>query len=454
VSIFTKNLDLVSKEDLDLLVTTSERERVSLEYKKEINSSDEGKRNLIKHVAGMANAEGGLIIFGIEEDNKSGIPRTLCGMNESVGSQKADEWIDAVVSQHTSPRIAIRMRPVPISPEKIAIVLLVPLSGRRPHMSNYDSVIYRRYNTQTRPASEFEIREMYQRSGRMGDERKDFLRQRNLLDTTADSFCQNANSLELATPTGKSPNDSPMVALSSCPRFLEERVDIAADDIRAWLKDNPSVKVEHKTTHVFPTSDFQTSSDSVTCSYIRYAGGTPHEVLEYVEIHRYGFVEQGLCRRLIRSVTGPELFLNLGGTTVAFWAFLKFLRNFYQKIDYLDEFSVYLSIRNADQLGLHGFMGRDEQQTPLVASHEDSSIYHRMPMVSYFQPVHPKKPRYRNFQHQRSLTVSGLDDQKISDVVKEFSTRIANNFGLQKAHCYDADGSFATAHLDYPMESY
>lgn len=453
MSIFAKDLDLFSKEDLELFVTSAKREGVSLEYKREINGSDKGKHDLIRHVVGMANAEGGFIVFGIEEDNKAGTPVSLSGMAESVGGQKADEWIENVVNQNTSPRVTIRVKAISTSPAKIAIVLRVPPSGRGPHMSTYDNAFYLRYNTQTRPASALEVREMHQRSGKVEGERKGFLERRNLSDRTSDSFCHSENYLKLSTQTGKPPADSPAVVLSSCPRLLEERVDIGADSIRDWLKDNPTVKVEGRTVGVFKTHDFQTGSDSVTCSYTRPAGGARREVLEYVEIQRNGFVEQGLCRRLIRPRNGSQLFLDLGGTAVALWAFLKFLRSFYQKIGYLGEFSAYLSVRNADQLDLHGFMGEDKHGVPWAAPGEDE-FYTGMPEIPLLNPVHPEKPSDRNLQHQRDLAVGELDDQKISETVRKFSTRISNSFGLQKAYCYNADGSLATVHLDHPMRNF
>jgi len=198
MSIFSKKFEAISKDDLELLVTQAERENIHLDYKQAINHTTAGKSELIKHVTGMANTEGGYIIFGIEEDKKDGIPIKLDGIEPSVGNQKVDEWIENVINPHISPRVVIKIRTIKIS-DKIATIVWIPQSSRRPHMSTYenDYRIYRRYNTQTLPASETEIREMYMRSNRMEDVKESFLKERKLLDVTSNDFALTTNSQEL-----------------------------------------------------------------------------------------------------------------------------------------------------------------------------------------------------------------------------------------------------------------
>ena len=122
MSIFSKKFEAISKEDLELLVTQAERENIHLDYKQAINHTTSGKSELIKHVTGMANTEGGYIIFGIEEDKKDGIPIKLDGIAPSVGNQKVDEWIENVVNPHISPRVVIKIKTIKIY-DKIATIV-------------------------------------------------------------------------------------------------------------------------------------------------------------------------------------------------------------------------------------------------------------------------------------------------------------------------------------------
>ena len=449
MSIFSKKFETVSKEDLELLVTQSERESIHLDYKQAINPSTAGKSELVKHVVGMANTEGGYIIFGIKEDKKDGIPIKLDGIDPSVGSQKVDEWIENVVNPHISPRVLVKIRTIKIS-DKIATILWIPQSSRRPHMSTYenDFRIYRRYNTQTLAASETEIREMYTRSNRMENIRDDFLKERKLLDVTSNDFALTVNSRELLPKSDQiDVKNIPFVIFSACPRFLEERVDISSDAMTDWLKKNNVIEIENQNIEVFKPNNLSLDHNSITYN-------TPNirnqNILGYLEIQRNAFVEQGHSIRVISSRDQSRLFLNLGRLTVAFWAFLRFIKNFDQKIDYLDEFTTYLSIRNVNHLELNGFMGLSENGHPWAAPEEDADDYVSTPQFSVvtYATVIPSKPKMNNFQYQRLLLMNELDDEKISETVKNFSTRVANAFGLQKAQCYNIDGTIAKIHLD------
>lgn len=66
VEIFgNKNMDELKQADIQLLIDTHQEENIILEFKKEIGSNS---KEIAKDISGMANSEGGFILYGINED--------------------------------------------------------------------------------------------------------------------------------------------------------------------------------------------------------------------------------------------------------------------------------------------------------------------------------------------------------------------------------------------------
>lgn len=448
MSIFSKKIDEITKEDLEELITEGERESINLDYKQGINPTIDGKHDLIRHVVGMSNTEGGYIIYGIEENKEQGIPTRLIGIDSSIGKQKVDEWIENIITPHVSPRAMIRIKTISLE-GKIAVIMWIPKSSRRPHMSTYenDFRIYRRYNTQTLPASESEIREMYFSSNKYEKKLEEFLTMRNLNDVYSDDFVLNFNSRKLFALGEPKPKDPPFVLFASCPRFLEERADIVSNNLQSFITKNFQTTIQKQEIRVFNPHDLKINSNSVVFEHPRRRD----ELLEYFEFHRNGYVEEGLCLRVIKHYQHHTLLLHLGKLTVAFWSFLQFLKKYYEKIDYYDPFSVYLCIRNTNQLGLTGFLGLSKNGDPWGSPHDD--IYDELGTIPYsgvtsYLTAIPTTPNNRNFMYNFDLNSNTMDEKSIFETVKEFSNRVANEFGLPSAYCYNYDGSFAKIHLN------
>ena len=58
----------ITIEDIEALIGQKERSR--LEYKRELESSDSSKTEILRDICAMANSNGGLIIIGVEEKNE------------------------------------------------------------------------------------------------------------------------------------------------------------------------------------------------------------------------------------------------------------------------------------------------------------------------------------------------------------------------------------------------
>lgn len=435
---------------MESLIRESERESIQLDYKQGINPSENGKHDLVKLVVGMANTEGGYIIFGINEDKQKGIPTKMEGIDPSVGGQKVDEWLENVINPHISPRVVIRIKTIALE-TKIALVLWVPQSTRKPHMSTLDNDfrIYRRYNTQSLPASEGELREMYLASNKIERVREDFILKKNLTNVSNKEFGLTTNSDNLLSKLGiENKYEYPIVTLSSCPRFLEEKVNFSSDTFQSWLSKNSFTKIQNQDIEIFRYNPPILEQNSIT---ILRKMGMNDKILEYLEIQRNGFIEQCKTLQLIHS-DGNKFVLNLGRLTVALWAFLYYVKNFYQQIDYLDEFSIFMSIRNSNRLELCGLLGLSERGHPYSTESDDLFRYLDItPMytATTYDPVFPTTQKEQNLSHSVNLTMNNLTDEEIYDIVKNFADRISNAFGLAKAHCYNNDGTFVNRHLDF-----
>src|SRR4051812_7949028 len=74
-----KPLDAITASDLQALVDERVSEDLTIDYKRELNrSKDADKKEFLADVSSFANARGGDIIFGIDEDD--GVPTAIVGI--------------------------------------------------------------------------------------------------------------------------------------------------------------------------------------------------------------------------------------------------------------------------------------------------------------------------------------------------------------------------------------
>ncbi len=153
----------LSEEDIQKLINNEVEESLHLEYKAcdALEKKEGCKKELSKDVSSFANSDGGTIIYGvIERDNK---PITI-----DVGFDPNDiskEWIEQVINSRISPKIEdIIITPIPLSnSDKFLYLIKIPKSDKAPHQAS-DKKYYKRYNFQSVPMEEYEIRELYFRN--------------------------------------------------------------------------------------------------------------------------------------------------------------------------------------------------------------------------------------------------------------------------------------------------
>ena len=155
--------DTLNKEKIQKLIDSEVEESIHLEYKacKALKKEEGCKKELSKDVSSFANSDGGTIIYGvIEIDNKP--------IKIDVGFDPNDiskEWIEQVINSKIIPKIEnIIITPINLSnSDKFLYLIKIPKIDKAPHQAS-DKKYYKRYNFQSVPMEEYEIRELYFRN--------------------------------------------------------------------------------------------------------------------------------------------------------------------------------------------------------------------------------------------------------------------------------------------------
>lgn len=141
-------------------------ENLNLDYKAAdaLQKSDGKKKEISKDVSAMANAAGGLIIYGIKEfddSSKRHRPEKIDPINRTEISK---EWLEQVINSNIQPRIeGLLITPITIdeTAATVAYVVEVPQSATAHQAS--DKRYYKRYNFESVPMEDYEIRDVMSR---------------------------------------------------------------------------------------------------------------------------------------------------------------------------------------------------------------------------------------------------------------------------------------------------
>jgi|SRR5438094_6934071 len=158
-------------EELDILalIESGTQESNALDYKAcdalratSDHSIDRVKAEVSKDVSGIANAAGGLLVYGIKEAHH--VPVEL---SEGVDPrQTTREWLEQVIQSNIKPTPqGVFIKPVLLTtqrPGRVAYVVEVPMSPNGWQAS--DKRYYRRRNFRNEPLEDYEIRELMHRA--------------------------------------------------------------------------------------------------------------------------------------------------------------------------------------------------------------------------------------------------------------------------------------------------
>jgi hypothetical protein len=126
------DFDNLSEADLAELVTMQVPEGLRLDYKcTRYGNTDADKREALKDISAFANAVGGHLILGIEEQN--GLPTIMPGI-ANVNPDAEVLRLEQLMRTGIEPRIqGVRIRAIPLTNQAFCFVLRIPQSWYPPH---------------------------------------------------------------------------------------------------------------------------------------------------------------------------------------------------------------------------------------------------------------------------------------------------------------------------------
>lgn len=164
-----------SVQDLENLIQNQIEESINLDYKsaRSLDKTDGKKRELAKDISAFANSDGGIIIYGMIEENHK--PTALDFID---GETLNKEWLENVIDSNIQQKIqGIKIFPIRVDTDikKTIYIVKILSSSDAPHISA-DKKYYRRYNFKSVPMEEYEVRLLYSRKSESELDFHSFLR--------------------------------------------------------------------------------------------------------------------------------------------------------------------------------------------------------------------------------------------------------------------------------------
>jgi hypothetical protein len=150
---------------LERLIQDGIEESSELEYKAAaaINRDGHFPSEITKDVSSMANGAGGTVIYGMAEFQDTGKSHLPERVDPIARGSYSKEWLEHIVGQIRPRIVNLKIYPVPLSsgPDDLAYVVEIP-QGATAHQAK-DCRYYRRYNFESVPMLDHEIRDVMNR---------------------------------------------------------------------------------------------------------------------------------------------------------------------------------------------------------------------------------------------------------------------------------------------------
>lgn len=256
---------------------------------------------------------------------------------------------------------------------------------------------------------------------------EEFLKKRNLFDVDAENFAVNYNSKILKNFANSEITDTPFVTFSSCTHPFIANLKISDKEFLGWLENNSNCAINSHTVTIIPESKKRFDLDSIT--FNDDYNGYIHRYTEFIE---NGYVEQGFTFPLIYDMRQEKLsILDLCRTTGLFWAFLVFIKKYYNWMKFDQSLDVRLIVHNSNSLTLSGFGGKNEHGNNWP---EPTGMWWDQPLPATYRP---------NLEIKKTINAKELSNVEIPKIAKEFSDRLANAYNFDFSRCYNHDGTFS-----------
>lgn len=153
-------------EDIRRMIADGVEENISLDYKaaEALQNTDGKKKEIAKDVSAMANAAGGIIIYGVkefDEKEKSHLPERITPITRTAFTK---EQLEQIINSNISPKIeGIVIHPITLeNPDEVVYVVEIPQSNTA-HQNTRDKLYYKRHNFLSEAMMDYEIRDVMNR---------------------------------------------------------------------------------------------------------------------------------------------------------------------------------------------------------------------------------------------------------------------------------------------------
>ncbi|MBM4466312.1 MAG: ATP-binding protein [Chloroflexi bacterium] len=170
---YTKPIDEITFSDIEEFVLGNNRESIVLDYKGDWPS------DLAQVIAAMANTQGGVILIGVTEDNKTGLPQDILGVESARGADSLRQRVVSTAYKGVYPPVMPQVGVCSLDqdPDRAVVIVRVAPSVHTPHAVDSRRRIYVRVDSQTEPhslATLDELEWLWDRR-RQAEERRDAL---------------------------------------------------------------------------------------------------------------------------------------------------------------------------------------------------------------------------------------------------------------------------------------
>jgi len=152
-----------TQEDILALIEEGAEESLNLDFKRaeSLEQTDGRKKEISKDVSSFANSDGGIIIYGIDEEGDY----KASSLSFVDGEKVTKEWLEQVINSDIHRRIeGIEIYPIRFENDvkKTIYIVKIPASNNTPHMAK-DFRYYKRSNFEIVRMHEYEVRQAYQK---------------------------------------------------------------------------------------------------------------------------------------------------------------------------------------------------------------------------------------------------------------------------------------------------
>ncbi|GHT93713.1 hypothetical protein FACS1894140_6800 [Spirochaetia bacterium] len=149
-----------SMQKIKQLLSDNVQESLNLDYKAAdaLSKTDVKKAEITKDISAMANSDGGIIIYGIKEDqNNKNFPGEIDPINQKEFSK---EWLEQVIN-NIRPKIeGIIITSIPVDKDNNTVIYVVQIPQSTTVHQALDKRYFKRFNFVSTPMDDYEIRDV------------------------------------------------------------------------------------------------------------------------------------------------------------------------------------------------------------------------------------------------------------------------------------------------------